>query len=107
MDKSKSSHILTTSSNLVGFSFFVLTTIKTTGLGEQGISDELSVLAVFIFSISCFISFLSIRINEERKSRRYEYVADYLFFVGLLLLVIISALIVTNTVTLNPALLHK
>jgi hypothetical protein len=101
MNGNKSSHILNTSSNLVGFSFLVLTAIRTAGLEGQGITDELAALAVFIFSLSCFISFLSIKKGDEGRSVQYENIADAAFFIGLLLLVIMSLLVVFGAVQLG------
>ncbi len=84
----KSTHILSASSNLVGFSFLILTSIKILKLGSTITTslDDIAAAAIMVFVISSISSFLSIRTKDENKSRQYETIADYVFMGGLLLL---------------------
>ena len=71
----KPSHILNTSSNLLGLCFIVLTSIKVLNLKDATIIDEIATLAIVMFMISCILSFLSMRKNET-SNNRLEKVAD-------------------------------
>jgi hypothetical protein len=94
----KSTHILSTSSNLLGFTFLVLSSIKGLGLPQGGIIDEAIALCVAIFSLSSFLSFLSIRTKSEEKTERYELLAEYIFLVGMLIVTLISILLALDII---------
>ncbi len=89
----KSTHILNASSNLVGFSLIVLTSVKVLGLGSTTLIDDIAAFAVMVFIVSSFYSFLSIRTRNVNRSELYETIADYIFLGGLLLLFIASAIL--------------
>jgi len=87
--KEKTTHILNASSNLLGFCFFVLVSIKSFGFANVTVLDEIVSLSILLFVFSCFLSFLSIR-STDKRSDEYEKYADYVFVVGLASLLIIS-----------------
>lgn len=89
----KSPHILSASSNLVGFSFIVLTTVQALHVSSTTILDEVASVEILLFSASCLLSFLSIRSSSENRSRLYEDIADATFFVGLAMLFAAAAII--------------
>lgn len=89
----KSIHILSTSANLLGFVFFVLASIKTLGVPQTGFIDEVASLCIALFAVSCLLSFASIRSESESRTQRFELIADYLFFAGLLIMTLISLLL--------------
>jgi uncharacterized membrane protein SirB2 len=93
----KSPHILNTSATLMGLCFIVLTSLNINSMMEKTIIDELTALAIFIFMVSCILSFLSIR-SKRIKSVRFENIADLIFITGLLCLFVVSVLIVFNFV---------
>lgn len=95
----KSPHILNASSNLLGFTFLVLSSIKGFGLPQAGAIDEVVVFLVVSFAMSCFFSFLSMRSKSERSMAMYEQIADYIFFFGLSILLITSVLLVFDLIT--------
>jgi hypothetical protein len=80
---SKSHHILNASSNLIGFSFVLFSTVRILNLGKETLIDEIAVLEMILFSISSLLSFMSMRSASEYKSYLYEKIADYIFFSGL------------------------
>jgi hypothetical protein len=92
---SKSPHILNTSATLLGLCFIVLTSLNINDMMEKTVIDEFTALAIFIFMVSCFLSFLSIR-SKKVKSVRFENIADIIFIAGLFCLFVISVLIVFN-----------
>lgn len=98
--ENKSSHILNTSANLLGFTFFVLISIKAPGLSQQGIADKITGICIVLFSSACLYSFLSIKTSSEVRSKKYENIADYIFFIGVTLCVILSILILFDVVKL-------
>lgn len=91
----KSSHILTTSSNLLGICFIVLTSMKLLNLNGKTLIDEFTAVAIFMFMLSSVLSFLSLR-NDDRKSQRLEKVADIVFLMGLSSLFIITMFVTFN-----------
>ncbi len=95
----KSSHILTTSSNLLGFAFLVLTSLKSFGVGQGTIIDELVELLIVLFSASSILSFVSIRIKSETRSLKYEKIADNLFFVGLFIMMLLAIFLGFDIIT--------
>lgn len=95
----KSSHILNASSNLVGFCFIVLTSLTIFQKNSLTFIDECTTLALIMFVFSTLFSFLSIRSNNKRRSNIYERIADIIFLVGLLSLLVTILLITFNVIT--------
>lgn len=95
---SKSTHILSTSANLLGFCFVVLTSTKITKLNEASFIDEGAALAVMCFMSSCLLSFLAIRSKSENRSVKLEKLADVLFLCGLVTLSLTTILITFNII---------
>lgn len=93
--KEKSSHILTTSSNLLGICFIVLTSLKLLNLDGKTLIDEFTAFVIIMFMISSLLSFLSLR-SKNGKSERFEKTADVIFLLGLFSLFIITMLITFN-----------
>ncbi len=92
-----SQHILTTSSNLIGFCFIVLTSLKVLKLQQSTIIDEITAVAILLFMTSSILSFLSMR-SSGKYGIRYENYADIIFLVGLLLLFVTTMLIAFDIV---------
>ena len=95
--KEKPPHILNAASNLLGFCFFVLISIKTLGVPEATFIDEIVSITIFFLAISVFLSFLSIR-NIDKKSDTYESYADYVFLFSIILIVIIAILLLVSII---------
>jgi len=93
---SRSQHILTTASNLLGFCLIVLTAIKVFGKAANTVIDEIDAIAILFFLVSCILSFLSLR-KENGKGQKLEKIADIMFLIGLGLLFIITVLFVAST----------
>ncbi len=83
MSRSKSSHILNTSSNLLGFCLVVLTSIKISKFSQATIIDEITGLTAIFLVASCILSFLSIRTANENRADKLERIADLIFLIGL------------------------
>lgn len=96
MHNNKSTHILSTSSNLLGICFVVLTSLKLLKMAHQTVIDELTAAAIVLFMSSCLLSFLSIR--NRRFSQRYEAVADYFFLAGIVILFVTTLLFTFNII---------
>ncbi|MDN3692199.1 hypothetical protein QWZ06_07950 [Chryseobacterium tructae] len=93
MDK-KSPHILNASSNLLGFSLIIITSLKIAKISQNTYLDEFAGFACILFAFSCFFSFLAIRTNKEQREYTYESIADYLFLIALFCIVL-AVIIVT------------
>ncbi|MEO6820367.1 MAG: hypothetical protein ABI266_08435 [Ginsengibacter sp.] len=89
-------HILNASSNLIGFCFIVLTSLKIMGLSKKTYIDEFTSVALVLFIGSCIMSYLSMR--SVHKSKKYGRIADIIFLTGLLTLFIITVEITFNLV---------
>lgn len=89
--KNISRHILPTSSNLLGLCFVILTFIKILKLGDETIIDEIVAMAIVLFFLSSFFSYVSMR--TDRRTQLYEKIADSIFLFGLFLLSVGSALV--------------
>lgn len=97
MAENRSPHILSTSANLLGICFIVLTSLKKLALTDGSLIDEFAVAAVMFFMTSCILSFISMR-RQKTASQRLEKVADFVFLSGLLVLFIATILIAFNLI---------
>lgn len=97
MAENRSPHILSTSANLLGICFIVLTSLKKLALTDGSIIDEFAVAAVMFFMTSCILSFISMR-RERNASQKLEKVADFVFLSGLVILFIATILIAFNLI---------
>lgn len=89
MANKTSQHILNTSANLLGFCLFVITSLHVANLTETHLLDELTSIIAVLLTLSCFFSFVSIRTTEIKRGKFYESVAEYIFLVSLLGILII------------------
>ncbi|MFC7347840.1 hypothetical protein ACFQO9_14025 [Chryseobacterium zhengzhouense] len=90
----KSSHILNASSNLLGFSLVIITSLKITKISHSTHLDEFAGVACLCFAFSCFFSFLAIRSKKEKAGNKFETIADYLFL-SALFCIVLAVIIVT------------
>ncbi|WP_131538919.1 hypothetical protein [Pedobacter nototheniae] len=97
MAENRSPHILSTSANLLGICFIVLTSLKKLNLTDGSLIDEFAVLAVVIFMTSCILSFISMR-RERLASKKLEKIADIVFLSGLVVLFVATILIAFNII---------
>src|SRR3982750_1481065 len=93
MSDNKSSHILNTSSNLLGFCLIVLTSLKISKFSEVSLIDECTGIASILLMACSFFSFLSIRTLKENLSFKYERIADVIFLIALVMIFAITFLI--------------
>jgi hypothetical protein len=90
-----SQHILNTSANLLGFCLFVITSLHIANRTESHDIDKFTSVIAVLLTLTCVISFSSIRTKNAKKERRLETIADYLFIsslVGILLVILLIAL---------------
>jgi hypothetical protein len=88
-DREKAPHILNASSNLVGFCFVVLTSLKIFSAHEKNLLDEATLMVLVLFMSSCFFSFMSIR-KTGKTGDTLEKIAEYAFAGGLTILFTIT-----------------
>ncbi len=100
--ENKSQHILSTSANLLGFSFIVLTSIKALGLSNRGVTDEITAVSLLLFAFSTLLSYISMRFGSESMRKTYENAAEAAFVLGLLSCILIALLLVLNLTKLGP-----
>lgn len=90
-NRDKAPNILNASSNLVGFCFVVLTSLKIFSKHEKNIMDEATMIVLVLFMASCFFSFMSIR-HSGHSGDMMEKIAEYCFQGGLAILFMITIL---------------
>lgn len=93
-----SQHILNTSANLLGFCLFVITSLKIADKIETHIIDEFTSVLAVLLTLSCLFSFISIKTANKNREKIYETIADYIFIVALIGILIIILLITLNLI---------
>lgn len=88
--------ILSTSANLLGFCLFVITSLHITNYNELKFINIITSLVALILALSCFFSFASIRTKKPERERKMESIADYLFIMSLIGILIAIFLITVN-----------
>jgi hypothetical protein len=79
-----SQHILSTSTNLLGFCLFIITSLHLTNKMENSIVNEFTSIVAILLTISSVLSFVSIRTEDKKKEYLFEKYADYIFLSSLL-----------------------
>lgn len=95
MAKNTSQHILNTSANLLGICLFVITSFHINNKAQTSLVDDFTSLIAVFLSASSVLSFFSIRAEDLKVKDRLEVVADYLFMialVGVMLVILFIAL---------------
>lgn len=93
MPKAKTDHILSTSSNLLGFCLVVLTSLKISKYSQVSMIDEFTGAASVLLISSSLFSFLSIRSSQEKRAQFFERIADKIFIVALFLVFAITFMV--------------
>ncbi|BAY21346.1 hypothetical protein NIES2100_10970 [Calothrix sp. NIES-2100] len=88
--KALSSHILPTASTMIGVCVTVITFLRTMNFHMKTYADDILGVDTLIFITSCFLSYLSIRNNNNSN---FELIADNLFLVGMFIMVVVGLLI--------------
>ena len=96
MANNTSQHILSTSANLLGFCLFVITSLHISNHAESSFIDEFTSAIALLLVFSSLFSFISIRTSNENRELRFETIADYLFLISLIGILIIIILISLN-----------
>jgi len=89
-------HILSTSANMLGICFVIISIITVSGMHHKTFLDELCSIAVFLFMASCILSYCSIRSTKNQVT--LEKWADLIFITALVYLSIISIIIVLRII---------
>ncbi|WP_306350170.1 hypothetical protein [Flavobacterium sp. '19STA2R22 D10 B1'] len=96
MANKTSQHILNTAANLLGFCLFVITSLKINNKTETGNIDEFTSIIAILLIFSCLFSFFAIKTNNLDRERKLEMIADVLFVIALLGILIIISLVSFN-----------
>jgi hypothetical protein len=91
-----SQHILNTSATLLGFCLVVITSLHISNKLETHLLDELTSIIAILLTFSTIFSFLSIRTSNMKKEQLLESIADYLFFISLVGILLVILLISLN-----------
>lgn len=96
MANKTSQHILGTSANLLGFCLFIITALHLSSENETSMIDEITSIIAILLIFSSVFSFISIRTEKSREERRLELIADYLFLLSLLGILVVVVFILIN-----------
>lgn len=96
LNNERAPHILNTSSNLLGFTFLVLTSDRIIGLSVGNVIPKIAAGCIALFALSSILSYASIHAYTLKSGRNFEAVASYIFFFGQLLLTIGAILLSIN-----------
>lgn len=91
-----SNHILPTAANLLGFTFLVLTSIRSLNLSASKTLIILTGICVIAFAFSALLSFQSLRTKERQTLINYEKWAERIFITGLITCTIVSIFVVLD-----------
>ena len=91
-----SDSILTTSSNLLGLCFLILSLVKINGLGAATRLDEFLVLPILLFFSAGIFSYLALR--KRGEAVHFENIADKVFICGLVSVTLISLIFIFEVV---------
>ena len=75
-------HILNASSNLLGISFLVITSLRAFHLSDDTLIDELTAVSAVLFLASTILSYFSLR-TAGLRGVRLEGLADVAFIAGI------------------------
>jgi hypothetical protein len=96
MANKTSQHILSTSANLLGFCLIIITSLRIANRTESNLIDEITSITAVLLIFSCVFSFVSIRTENKKVEKSLETIADYLFIISLLGILIVILLIALN-----------
>lgn len=96
MANNTSQHILNTSATLLGFCLVVITSLHISNQVETLLLDELTSIIAILLTFSTIFSFLSIKTSNMKKEQLLESIADYLFFISLVGILLVILLISLN-----------
>jgi hypothetical protein len=84
-------HIFTGATAMIGVCLTIIALFRVMNFHYKTYADEMLGVNTFIFIVSAFISYLSLRRNS---GYRLEWIADILFFIGMLIMVFAGMIIV-------------
>src|SRR5216110_2747389 len=96
-------HIFTVSSAMVGVCLTVIGLIRvviTLGSADT-LADDLLAVDALLFLLSCLLSYWALRSRGLRRMHRLEKIADAIFIVAMIGMVVVCALI-TYTISIPP-----
>lgn len=96
MANKTSQHILGTSTNLLGFCLFIITSLHLTNKTQNTMIDEFTSLIALILIFSSVLSFMSIKTKNETREYQFELIADYLFIFSLIGILGVILFIIIN-----------
>ena len=93
-------HLFAVSATLVGVCLTVIGLIRITSKISSlaTYTDDLLALDALLFLFSCSFSFASLRLRRDSRHHRLERLAENMFFIALVLMVVICAMIVYEIV---------
>jgi hypothetical protein len=83
MSNKTSQNIIGSATNLPGFCLVVISVIHISKKNQNSYADEFVSLIALLLTISCILSFTSLKTFSVRKEAAFEKIADFLFLLAL------------------------
>jgi len=96
MANKTSQHILSTSTNLLGFCLNIITSLHLADKTKNNLIDEFTSFIALLLTISSVFSFVSIKTEDPKREYLLESIADYLFIISLIGIFSIIIFIIIN-----------
>lgn len=100
LEEDVSIHIFTASAAMVGVCLTVIGLLRVALSIHRAVTFADDILAVdaCVFLVSCLLSYFALRTRSVRRMFRVERIADILFIIGLILMVVVCSVIVYEIV---------
>jgi hypothetical protein len=82
----------------LGFCLFVITSLHIANRTETHDIDKFTSVIAVLLTVTCVISFISLRTKNAKKEKWFETIADYLFISSLIGILVVILLITLNLV---------
>ena len=93
MANKTSQHILGTAANLLGFCLIIISSFHIGKRAEESRIDEFVSIIALLLILSCAFSFISIKTEDTIKEHRFENIADSIFILALIGILVILSII--------------
>lgn len=95
LDENIAIHIFTVSAGLLGVCLTVIGLVQIVihSRKENTLADDLLVMDAILFLFSCLLSYWALRKKNIKRLHKIEEVADYIFIIALILMVVICGFI--------------
>ena len=93
-DREIAHYVFSGSTTMIGVCITVIALFKVMSFSQKTMADEILGFNTLFFMLAAFFSYLTLR---NRNSARMERLADFFFFAGMVILLLVGVMIVFST----------